>query len=63
MRVTGSYSFIGDDDIRYVVNYIADENGYQPTIEKIADTKFLKRAETGSLVIPNLANKLAWIEA
>lgn len=63
MRVTGSYSFIGDDDIRYVVNYIADENGYQPTIQKVADSKFLPPTEARSSVNLNLANKLAWIEA
>ncbi|CAO1377603.1 unnamed protein product [Diamesa hyperborea] len=32
LRVTGSFSFVGDDGKTYDVLYTADENGYQPTI-------------------------------
>lgn len=32
LRVTGSFSFVGDDGKNYDVLYTADENGYQPTI-------------------------------
>lgn len=34
VAVKGSYSWIGPDGVNYTVNYIADENGYQPTIEQ-----------------------------
>ncbi|KAH8406825.1 hypothetical protein KR222_005510 [Zaprionus bogoriensis] len=30
LSVQGSFKYIGDDGVTYQVNYIADENGFQP---------------------------------
>lgn len=30
LSVTGSFSYVGDDGQTYQVNYVADENGFQP---------------------------------
>ncbi|CAG4937500.1 unnamed protein product [Colias eurytheme] len=32
--VKGSFSWVGPDGVTYKVTYVADSNGYQPTIEK-----------------------------
>ncbi|XP_048485196.1 flexible cuticle protein 12-like [Plutella xylostella] len=32
--VRGSYSWVGPDGVTYTVTYLADNNGYQPTIEQ-----------------------------
>lgn len=31
LQVVGSYTYNGDDGKRYIVNYTADENGYNQT--------------------------------
>ncbi|XP_026729961.1 endocuticle structural glycoprotein ABD-5-like [Trichoplusia ni] len=30
----GSYSWVGPDGVTYTVNYVADDQGFQPTIEQ-----------------------------
>lgn len=30
IAVRGQYSYTGPDGVQYVINYVADENGYQP---------------------------------
>lgn len=36
-RVHGAYQYVDQFNQLFRVNYVADENGYQPTIEKITD--------------------------
>ena len=56
LRVTGSYSFLGDDGKMYDVKYAADENGYQPMIE----SRFATEEQSGpiSSIDPNLSKTL-----
>ncbi|XP_055644746.1 endocuticle structural glycoprotein ABD-5-like isoform X2 [Toxorhynchites rutilus septentrionalis] len=30
--ITGAYTYVGPDGVKYTVNYFADENGYHPTV-------------------------------
>lgn len=34
IAVRGSFSWVGPDGVLYRVNYVADDNGYQPEIEQ-----------------------------
>ena len=56
LRVTGSYSFVGDDGKMYNVNYAANEKGYQPMTGKpIIQKKLLAPI---SNIDPNLSKTL-----
>ncbi|CAH0699907.1 unnamed protein product [Spodoptera exigua] len=34
IAVKGSFTWVGPDGVLYRINYVADDNGYQPTIEQ-----------------------------
>lgn len=36
-RVHGAYQYVDTNNQLFRVNYVADEKGYQPTIEKVTD--------------------------
>ncbi|RZC32030.1 Chitin bind 4 domain containing protein [Asbolus verrucosus] len=43
LSVEGQYRYKGPDNIVYLVEYTADENGYQPEVSKLSDYDELPR--------------------
>nr|NP_001299568.1 endocuticle structural glycoprotein SgAbd-5-like precursor [Papilio xuthus]BAM18044.1 cuticular protein PxutCPR30 [Papilio xuthus] len=34
IAVQGRYAWVGPDGVNYIITYVADENGFQPTIQQ-----------------------------